>query len=97
MTSRDYYTCFEYYCRTLHQADCKNYYCRSRRIIWSRDWCDNEYLEDINLAEYDRNEEGYSSIDLMLTFGFGAGLGILAFMYKKRKEGESHLLEKSKI
>merc|ERR1712062_159280 len=94
----DYKTFKDYYCDKKKKIpNCNLWHCRSRKIIWSHDWCDTHFLEDVDLAEYDGNEEGYSNIDLILTFGFGASLGILGLMYKRRKEGESHLVEISKI
>ena len=96
VTKRDNNTCSKYACSKKYY-NCKHWVCRSK-FFWFHDWCDMHTLtEDIDLAEYNGKEEGYSNNYLMLTFGFGAGLGVLAMFYKSRKDGKSDLVQVSKI
>ena len=77
------------YCREWacdhHYSNCGDWYCE-RRWYWSRDWCNYDDLA-ANLVSYEGQGEGYGSTDLLMSFGFGATLGLLAAYIKKdRKE-----------
>ena len=46
-----------------------------------------QYLSNENLASLgNENQEDYSSIDLLQAFGFGVGVGAIAYFFKNRKD-----------